>query len=202
MKYSCVPLCAAIGAFSILMVGNAFAMERLQPTARAASDQTVEFNVYLPLRNTDQLDQLLAAQQDPKSPNYHKWLTPAAFRARFGANPYDIERVTRTLESYGLNVTSTNSEGVRVQGRVAAIENTFGMRLWNGRTASGRTGLMARGAISMPSVLAESGAMIAQFSPMVWHHVHVHKVAAVAQAEQQNRYGGFGTYWFDDLKKD
>jgi subtilase family serine protease len=202
LKYSSVPLCVAIGAFcGILTAGNAFALERLQPTTRAAAGQMVEFNVYLPLRHTHQLDQLLAAQQDPKSPNYHKWLTPGAFRARFGANPVDIERVTRTLESYGLNVTSTNSEGVRVQGRAASIENTFGMHLWNGRTSSGRTGLMARGTIAMPSVLAESGAMIAQFSPIVWHHVHVHKVAGVAQAEPQNRYGGFGPYWFDDLKQ-
>lgn len=202
MRYSSVPLCAAVCILSaVLTAGNAFALERLQPTTRAASSQMVEFNVYLPLRHTDQLDQLLASQQDPKSPNYHKWLTPAAFRARFGANPDDVERVTRTLESYGLNVTSTNSEGVRVRGPVASIENTFGMHLWNGSTASGRTGLMARGAMSMPSVLAESGAMIAQFSPMVWHHVHVHKVAAVAQAEPQNRYGGFGPYWFDDLKQ-
>src|SRR6185312_13887843 len=85
LKYSSVPLCAAIVVLcGILTAGNAFALERLQPTTRAASGQIVQFNVYLPLRHTDQLEQLLATQQDPKSPNYHKWLTPAAFRARFG----------------------------------------------------------------------------------------------------------------------
>src|SRR5690242_21896018 len=31
-----------------------------------------------------QLQQLLAEQQDPKSPNFHKWLTPAEFGLRFG----------------------------------------------------------------------------------------------------------------------
>src|ERR1051326_7815716 len=31
-----------------------------------------------------QLDQLLADQQNPASPNFHKWLTPAEFGLRFG----------------------------------------------------------------------------------------------------------------------
>ena len=33
------------------------------------------------------LQQLLAEQQDPKSSNYHKWLTPEQFADRFGLSP-------------------------------------------------------------------------------------------------------------------
>ena len=43
--------------------------------------------------------------------------------------------------------------------------------------------------------------MVAHFSPVIWHHVHAHKVAGVAGAKPQNRYGGYGPYWFDDLKQ-
>ena len=33
------------------------------------------------------LDKLLADQQDPASPNYHKWLTPEQYADRFGLEP-------------------------------------------------------------------------------------------------------------------
>lgn len=163
--------------------------------------QMVEFNVFLPLQHAGDLDALIASQQDPKSPNYHKWLTPATFRARFGANTEDIARVSQTLQSYGLSVTSTNSHGVHVQGRAALVETAFGTALWKGVTAKGRTALMTRGPLAMPSTLVAAGAMVTHFSPMTWHHVHAHKVAGVAGANPKNRYGGYGPYWFDDLKQ-
>src|SRR4051794_39672561 len=35
------------------------------------------------------LDQLLAEQQDPSSPNHHRWLTPEQYGDRFGLSPTD-----------------------------------------------------------------------------------------------------------------
>src|SRR5579863_9704215 len=43
------------------------------------------------------LDTLLAAQQDPDSPLYHQWLTPAEFGARFGASDADLAQVASWL---------------------------------------------------------------------------------------------------------
>src|SRR4051794_23632990 len=37
------------------------------------------------------LEALLKAQQDPSSPQYHKWLTPDQFAARFGMAQSDID---------------------------------------------------------------------------------------------------------------
>src|SRR3979490_650689 len=39
------------------------------------------------------LNQLLADQQNPSSPKYHKWLTPAQFADRFGMSQNDINKV-------------------------------------------------------------------------------------------------------------
>src|SRR5260221_4499269 len=39
------------------------------------------------------LTQLLAQQQDRKSPNYHKWLTPEQFADRFGLSQNDIQHI-------------------------------------------------------------------------------------------------------------
>jgi subtilase family serine protease len=186
---------ALLGIFSIT---NAWALEKLQPTTRAAADQVIEFNVYLPLQHTDQLDRLLVSQQNPKSPNYHKWLTPAQFRSRFGADANAIARVSQALQSYGLTVVSTNTHGVHVRGNVSSAENAFAVSLWNGVTASRKTGMLALEPLNLPAALAESGAKVAKFSPVIWHHTHVR---TVSEAQPQNRYGSFGPYWFDDLKQ-
>ena|SRR5579863_5479967 len=51
------------------------------------------------------LDQLLAAQQDPASPDYHHWLTPEEYADRFGASPDDISKITQWLNQQGFHVT-------------------------------------------------------------------------------------------------
>lgn len=50
------------------------------------------------------LDQLLAEQQDPTSPNYHKWLTPEEFADRFGISSQDINTLSAWLSSQGFTV--------------------------------------------------------------------------------------------------
>jgi uncharacterized protein (TIGR03437 family) len=50
------------------------------------------------------LDQLLAAQQNPASADFHKWLTPEAYAERFGLSTSDHSRVVAWLQSQGLTV--------------------------------------------------------------------------------------------------
>jgi uncharacterized protein (TIGR03437 family) len=50
------------------------------------------------------LEQLLAAQQNPSSPNFHQWLAPEAFADRFGLSTSDHSKVTAWLQSQGLRV--------------------------------------------------------------------------------------------------
>jgi len=50
------------------------------------------------------LEALLARQQDPASPDYHRWLTPEAFGQRFGAEPDDLEAVKYWLTGHGFSV--------------------------------------------------------------------------------------------------
>ena len=49
-------------------------------------------------------EQFLAAQQDPSSPEYHHWLTPAEVGDRFGLSADDIAAMTGWLQSQGLHV--------------------------------------------------------------------------------------------------
>ena len=50
------------------------------------------------------LDKLTNAQQNPASPQYHKWLTPEQFGAQFGVAPKDIQTISQWLEGYGFEV--------------------------------------------------------------------------------------------------
>jgi hypothetical protein len=50
------------------------------------------------------LDKLTNAQQNPASPQYHKWLTPEQFGAQFGVASKDIQTISQWLESYGFEV--------------------------------------------------------------------------------------------------
>ena len=50
------------------------------------------------------LDALIAAQQDPASPQYQKWLTPEAFADQFGVSQNDVDQVTAWLGTHGFQV--------------------------------------------------------------------------------------------------
>jgi uncharacterized protein (TIGR03437 family) len=55
------------------------------------------------------LDALILDQQNPNSPNYRKWLTPAQYADRFGLSPRDHAKVIAWLKSEGLNVQESSS---------------------------------------------------------------------------------------------
>jgi pseudomonalisin len=50
------------------------------------------------------LNTLLAAQQDPHSQQYHQWLTPAQFGARFGASSTSLAKASAWLRANGFRV--------------------------------------------------------------------------------------------------
>jgi pseudomonalisin len=50
------------------------------------------------------LDALLAAQQDPASPSFHRWLTPAEYGVRFGVGERERSLVVAWLRSYGFSI--------------------------------------------------------------------------------------------------
>ena len=74
-----------------------------------------------------QLSQLLAEQQDPKSPNYHKWLTPAEFGLRFGPTDQDIADATNWLKKFGFRIDQVASGRmwINFSGNVQQVERAF-----------------------------------------------------------------------------
>ena len=74
-----------------------------------------------------QLDQLIADQQNPASPNFHKWLSPAQFGQQFGVADADLQSVTAYLAAQGFNVgrVFSGKGAIEVSGTTAQIRNTF-----------------------------------------------------------------------------
>src|ERR1017187_8369725 len=63
----------------------------------------------LPLRNQLSLDQLLRDLHDPASTNYHQWLKPEQFTARFGPTIRSEERRVAFAGQHGFKITDRKS---------------------------------------------------------------------------------------------
>ena len=73
------------------------------------------------------LTQLLAAQQNRRSPQFHKFLTPEQYADRFGLNGADIEKVTAWLENKGFSSVQVarSRSWVSFSGTAAQAQNAF-----------------------------------------------------------------------------
>ncbi|MGA7051281.1 MAG: protease pro-enzyme activation domain-containing protein, partial [Mycobacterium sp.] len=137
---------------------------------------------------------------DPASPQYHHWLTPAQFGARFGADSATISRVAKALSARGFSV-QTHTRSLHVSGPVALVESTLGTHLQLALTDSNasHTRVISDTALSLPPELQAAGATVMSFGPMEAHVMS--QQVTPAHAGPLNRYSQDGGYWFDDLKQ-
>ncbi len=94
------------------------------------SDQMLERLKLVLSRSPQQqeaLESLLAEQQNPESPDYHRWLTPAEVGDQFGVSAQDISRVTEWLQSHGLRVDRVYESRTMIafSGKAADVARAF-----------------------------------------------------------------------------
>lgn len=101
------------------------------------------------------LQLLLAAQQNPSSPQYHQWLTPEQFASRFGMADADIAKVQSWLEQQGFAVDSVarSKNMIRFSGTVGQAESAFSTEIHN-YNVNGAKHFAPSTALSVPSALA------------------------------------------------
>ena len=77
------------------------------------------------------LSQLIADQQNPKSPQYHKWLTPEQWADRFGLSQNDMQQITSWLKARGFTIQNVarGRNWVVVSGTAAQVARTFGTEI-------------------------------------------------------------------------
>jgi len=101
------------------------------------------------------MDELLAEQQDPHSPLFHKWLTPQQYADRFGLSPNDVGKLTTWLQSQGFTVQSVaqGRNWIVFSGSAAQAEKVFHIEIHNFEI-DGRKRFSNTTPISIPAALS------------------------------------------------
>ena len=75
----------------------------------------------------DRPDLLVAQINDPSSPSYHQWLTPAQYGKRFGISDDDLADVTAWLQRRGFSVDEIGAGRgwINFSGNVGQVERAF-----------------------------------------------------------------------------
>jgi subtilase family serine protease len=101
------------------------------------------------------LQQLIAAQQNPASPLYHKWLTPDQFAARFGVAQSDIDKVETWLQQQGFSIDSVSRSHTMIHfsGTAGQVELAFQTQM-HYYTVNGAKHFAPSTVLSVPTAIA------------------------------------------------
>src|SRR3984885_367887 len=96
-------------------VSVSFVMERISMMFKPDDGQQAELSAFL------------EQQQDPSSPNYHKWLSPDEFAGRFGLSANDVSQIVSWLRVQGFVVDqiADSRRWVTFSGSALQVENAF-----------------------------------------------------------------------------
>lgn len=191
-----------VGAQAIQQAGGA---AQVAPNLLQTAPVGVRTYIHLPLRNSDQLDQLIREQSTQGSALYHHWLTPAQFRETYGPTAQSLTATATYLSAEGFKTTIT-SQGVIADAPQATVERTFSIHLMNrvsalSTTRGGIAPLAADRTPTLPTQLSTLGAHVAAFAPLPPAQPQLMMVNKQGSSTPLNRYGQYGPYWFDDLKQ-
>jgi uncharacterized membrane protein len=92
-----------------------FRMERMVLLLQPSSEQQAA------------LDELVAAQHDPNSVYYHRWLTPEEYGERFGLSVADLATVENWLLQHGFEIeeVADNRRSITFHGSAAQVSEAF-----------------------------------------------------------------------------
>ena len=98
----------------------------------------------------------LADLQNPSSPQYHRWLTPAAFADAYANSPADVAAVAGWLESERFRVAPlpAGRGWIEFSGTVAQAEEAFRTQIDLVASGNGSARPVVMGNISVPAALA------------------------------------------------
>jgi hypothetical protein len=112
-----------------------------------------------------ELKTLMGELHNPKSGNYHHWLTAAEYGARFGVADADLENVREWLERSGFQVTKIGlgKRSVEFGGTSAQVENAFHTEL-HYYLVDGKKHIANSADIALPAELANMSPGVASLN--------------------------------------
>ena len=163
---------------------------RLNPQAFVSATVTLRYN------RQDELDALVRAQSDPRSPQFRHFLTSDQFNAYFAPTPQQQAFVIATLQAAGLRVTQAfpNRTLLDVVGTSSAAEVFFGTQIHS--VVQGKYGARFANAVpaSVPASVSTlitsvslSNLIIAKTGPRVTSPAAMTTAASMAQIASEVR---------------
>ncbi len=109
------------------------AVAQMRPLGRVAATNRLNLAIGLPLRDQDDLKNLIAEISNPSSPNFRHYLTPDQFTETYGPTEQDYQAVIAFAKSNGLAVTMTHQNRLllNVSGSVTDVERVFHVTMHN-----------------------------------------------------------------------
>jgi uncharacterized protein (TIGR03437 family) len=107
------------------------------------------------------LQHFLAAQQDPSSLDFHRWLTPEQFADRFGLSQSDLAKASTWLRSQGFRIDSTarGRTWIVFSGTAGQLQSAFHLHMRRFRL----NGRIHYGNADQPIIPAELSGLVAGF---------------------------------------
>jgi subtilase family serine protease len=115
----------------VQLKGNTHPLARPEFDQGAVADSVPMEHLFVVLRRSAEqegtLDQLSAELVDPKSPNYHQWLTADELGEKFGPTQEDIDTVVGWLSSHGFVVNLVYKSGltIDISGNAGEVREAF-----------------------------------------------------------------------------
>ena len=121
------------------------------------------------------LQKLLAQQQNPKSANYRKWLTPQSYADRFGVSRSDMNTIANWLQSQGFTVVQqANARNwIAFQGTVAQVQAALHTEIHH-YNVDGETHFANATSPSVPEALADIVVGFRGLDDFRWKAMGVH----------------------------
>jgi kumamolisin len=115
------------------------AAQKMTDQGKLDETQSMPFAVMLSLNNQVDLDQELADIYNPSSPNYHHFLSPEEFRAKYSPTEAQVSLVKTYLASQGITVTSVNDNRTLIHSNanVATINNALHTEIHSYKDSTG-----------------------------------------------------------------
>jgi subtilase family serine protease len=101
---------------------------------RLPDTQPLRLDVVLAPSHPRELQTLLAAQRDPSSSQYGRYLAPGQFVRMFGPDAHQVDAVTTWLHSRGLIDTTVNGFAIEVRASSGAAAHALGITMERYRT--------------------------------------------------------------------
>jgi uncharacterized repeat protein (TIGR01451 family) len=130
-------------------------LEKATKLGPHAQQSRIKLMLALKLRHEAKLKSFLEQVQNPASPEYHQWLTPAEFTHRYGPTKTDVARVVSFLKARGIKVTdvSSNRTLIHTKATTASYEHAFGLHV-NDYARHGRRFYSTEDTPKLPRTLA------------------------------------------------